>query len=68
MLLIAASFFTLNQKRMGTLSLGLMSIDRSLLEFFKSSNSSIKLIAIFSDTVDEVKAEKLIMLLRFSVN
>ena len=72
MLYIAAfSFFTLNLRRMGTLSSRLTylsSLEASTLAPDLSSKSSINLIASVSDTVDEVKAEKVIMFLRCSVN
>jgi len=71
MLYIASSFFTLNLKRIGTLSsrsICLISPHGSLLELLEVSKSSINLTATDSSTVDEVKAEKVIMFLRCSLN
>ncbi len=65
---MAVSFFTLNLKRIGTLSSRSACPDELLLELFGSSKSSINLIAITSDTVDEEKAENVIMFLRCSLN
>jgi hypothetical protein len=56
---------------MGTLSSRLTylsSLEASTLAPDLSSKSSINLIASVSDTVEEVKAEKVIMFLRCSVN
>ncbi len=65
---MAVSFFTLNLKRIGTLSSTSAFPDGLILELFGSSKSSINLIALVSDTEVEEKAEKVIMFLRCSLN